>query len=92
MPHWHPRDDKQFLIDDLNDFIKRAGGTPIDYSTRMTITEINNLIYALAQLTRGTRSNGAALAAQCVLSSLAEALAAGLKKTDEGHLETEPQS
>jgi hypothetical protein len=48
--HWQPKDDKTYLIDDLNDFVTGQGGTAIDYDTRMTITEINNLIYAFQQL------------------------------------------
>jgi len=48
--HWQPKDDKNYRIDDLNDFVVGQGATPINYDTRMTLTEINNLIYAFEQL------------------------------------------
>jgi hypothetical protein len=48
--HWQPSDDKHYRIDDLNDFVTGMGSNAIDYDTRMTLTEINNLIYAFEQL------------------------------------------
>jgi hypothetical protein len=49
-PHWQPKDDKHDRIDDLNNFVTSMGGNAIDYDTRMTLTEINNLIYAFEQM------------------------------------------
>jgi len=48
--HFQPSDDKHYLIDDLNDFLTEADATPIEYETRMTIAEINNLYHAFYEL------------------------------------------